>query len=282
MANSERMQLLKAEEADIRGRIAGLASRLEINLRMQAGIGRQFDGAGADSHGDTTAAVVCLSVPLTRPKSYRTVATLPVPLKRPIAYRPQAENDEKAEAAAVDLGAVKEELEDEELRKELRAALVGDVEAVEELQAAVDGGRCGNEDAESEAGEAAVKVEATDDEADEEPNAAGDEDEKLEADELEDPDAELDDNNSKPQAAASGSGSARSRSPVRTRVVRVPPPLLKRLPPPASKARPKLHPAPPQKPPPLRLQLPPWRLPPPEVREWDEAQVDKWLEESNW
>ena len=278
MADSERMQLLRAEESDIRGRIAGLASRLEINMRMQAGIGRLFDGAGADSHGDTTAAVVSLSVPLTRPKGYQAVATLPVPLKRPIAYRPQDENVEKSEAAAVDLGAVKEELEDEELRKVLQAAFVADEDFEakdEELQAAVEGGRCGNEDAEHKAGEAG---DATDDKADEELQAGGDV--KLEADE--EPDVEHDAKDSKPQAAASGSGSARSRSPVRTRVVRVPPPLLKRLPPPASKARPKLHPAPPQKPPPLRLQLPPWRLPPPEIREWDEAQVDKWLDESNW
>ena len=145
----------------------------------------------------------------------------------------------------------------------------------EELQAAVEGGRCGNEDAEHEAGEAG---DATDDKADEELQAAGDV--KLEADE--EPDAEHDAKDSTPQAAASGSGGARSRSPVRTRLIRVPPPLNRRLPVPISKARPKLHPEPPKAPPPLRLQLPPWRLPPPEMREWDAAQVDKWLEESNW
>ena len=158
----------------------------------------------------------------------------------------------------------------------LQAALVPDEDFNdEELQAALEGGRCGNEDAEHEAGEAG---DATDDKADEELQAAGDV--KLEADE--EPDAEHDAKDSTPQAAASGSGGARSRSPVRTRLIRVPPPLNRRLPVPIAKARPKLQPTPPKAPPPLRLQLPPWRLPPPEMSTWDAAQVDKWLEESKW
>ena len=278
MANSETMYLLLCEEADIRSRIAGLASRLEIKVRMQAAL--QFDDAGADSHGDTTAA---LPVPLKRPMAFMPEA-LPVPLKRPLHYKPF-----KAEAAAVDVAAVKEELEDDELRKELQAAVEGAT------------GRCGNEDAELEADEAAVNedawLEAADDEADEELQAAGDEDVEPEPDdelpaavELKlqaavNEDAELEaaeeDAERKHKAAASGSGSARSRSPrpTRTRVIRVPPPVGSR---PSAKARPKLQPGPPKGPPPLYLQLPPWRVPTPVVREWEAAQVETWLEESSW